>query len=401
MKLSKKLTVIFVLFALALSLAGCSANTAAPAENRTTLMGEWKMDAAALNALAGVDEAVYSDVKYLVEDLAVVFEFTDDIVTAALDAEAAYAKAEKQLADARENKQITAAAVLTAEEAIPVAKDAAEEAVKVLDDSTAKAEEAAKAAEGPVKAAEEAEKVLADAKGKEEQAVKALEEAEKALADMKAAMEAPAVEGEETPESAVTAEEAEQAAKATEEAEQAAKAMEEAEQAVAAAKAAAEEAAKAAVEAAAAADKAKTAAEEPARIAAERTAEAEAAKAAAEKAADDVVAAEKALTDAKAAAEEAVKAVADAEGAVAQTKAAAETARAAADAHLEKAKAPGADFTQTGKLIITVTANGETAVSEEAYTATYEDGNYRVSIADGQPNYFRLEGGKLVIVAHE
>lgn len=197
MKLSKKLAVIFVLFALALSLAGCSTQTAVPAENRTTLTGEWKMDAAALNALAGVDEAVYADIKYLVEDLAVVLEFTDDVVTAAQDAEAAAKEAEAAAAQATE-------------------------------------EEAAAAQEAAL-----------------------------------------------------------------------------------------------------------------------------------------------------------------------QARAAADEAAAAAAAHLEAAKAPSADFTQSGKLIIKVTANGETAVSEEAYTATYENGNYRVSIAGGEPNYFRLEDGKLVIVAHE
>lgn len=238
MKLSKKLAVILALVVLAFSLSACSKG-AAPAEKNTVIMGEWTMDLNALNALAGVNTENFGDILYLVEDLSVVFEFTDDIVTTAQDAEAAYAEAEKQLADAKINMETTAAAVVKAEEA--------------------------------------------------------------------------------------------------------------------------------------------------------------AAAAAEEEAAD----AEKALADARTAAEEAVKAVADAEAAVAQAKAAAETARAAADAQLEAAKAPGADFTQAGKMLIKVTANGETVVSEEAYTATYEEGNFRVSIGGAEPNFFRIEDGKLIIVAHE
>ncbi|MBR6752511.1 MAG: hypothetical protein IKM05_00600, partial [Clostridia bacterium] len=67
----------------------------------------------------------------------------------------------------------------------------------------------------------------------------------------------------------------------------------------------------------------------------------------------------------------------------------------------ETAKETTADLVQTGKMLIKVTANGETVVSEEAYTATYEDGNYRVSIGGAEPNFFRIEDGKLTIGAHE
>lgn len=121
---------------------------------------------------------------------------------------------------------------------------------------------------------------------------------------------------------------------------------------------------------------------------------------------DDIVTA---AQDAEAAAQEAEAAAAQAteeeaaaaQEAALQARAAADEAAAAAAAQQEAAKAPGADFTQTGKMLIKVTANGETVVSEEAYTATYEDGNYRVSIGGAEPNFFRIEDGKLTIVTHE
>lgn len=287
MKMSKKLAVIFVLVVLAFSLTACSTEKTVPAENRTNIMGEWTMDAAALNALAGVDEAVYADIKYRVEDLGVVFEFKDDIVDAA--------------------------------EAAQAAADAAAAQVVEADANVVKAKEAAEAA---VKAIAAAEEKVAKAKA-------AGETAAKTLADVEA-------------------------------------------------------------------------------LKAEDAAEVEKAKAAAEEAAKVITDAETALADAVKAKDAADAAVPAAETAAAEAAQAAETAKAAAEeaalvaaAHLEKAKAPTADFTQTGKLLIKVTSSGETAVSEEAYTATYAEGDYRVSIAGGEPNYFRIDGGKLVIVAHE
>lgn len=197
MKLSKKLAVILVLVVLAVSLTACSPKEAAPAEKNTTIVGEWKMDLDALNALAGVNTENFGDILYLVEDLSVVIEFTDDIVTAAQEAETAAQEAEAAAAQATE-------------------------------------EEAAAAQEAAL-----------------------------------------------------------------------------------------------------------------------------------------------------------------------QARAAADEAAAAAAAHQEAAKNPDASFTQSGKMLLKVTANGETVVSEEAYTATYEDGNFRVSIGGAEPNFFRIEDGKLIIVAHE
>lgn len=58
------------------------------------------------------------------------------------------------------------------------------------------------------------------------------------------------------------------------------------------------------------------------------------------------------------------------------------------------------EFTKDGKVITTVTAFGEESVHEDTYTATYEEGNYRVSINGGEPYYFSIEDNVLTIVAH-
>lgn len=91
MKLSKRLVVVLVLMVLAISLTGCGADKAqAPeAEARTSIVGKWNVDMKALNALLGVDAEAFDDVNYLIENLAITVEFTEDgkVITSVVSGE--------------------------------------------------------------------------------------------------------------------------------------------------------------------------------------------------------------------------------------------------------------------------------------------------------------------------
>lgn len=289
MKLCKRLAIVLVMMVLAFSLTGCGTEqTEAPAEPRTTIAGEWNMDMAALNELAGVKDEVFQKINYHVEDLNVAIEFTDDIIQASEDANQAEADAKAALQEAKDT--VTAAVA----------------------DKEKKEKEAAAAVEA---------------------VAAALKEAEEAAEALKVLTAAPEVESADATAKVEAAKE----------------------------KAAAlEEAAKAAQEAA------------------------DTAAAAVETAAKSIEDAEAAVVEAEKVVEAAVKA--------------AEEAAAVAEQHKEACKNPTADLVQTGKVILKLTGSGETVTTEEAYTATYESGNYLVSINGAEPRSFRIDGDQLVII---
>lgn len=83
MKLGKKIVVILALIVFTFSLTACGNKNAGTLKTKSapkapTIVGEWKVDLDSLNKLIGVDAKEFDDVNYLIEDLAVKVEFTED-----------------------------------------------------------------------------------------------------------------------------------------------------------------------------------------------------------------------------------------------------------------------------------------------------------------------------------